>query len=164
MIDTRIPHFPGVTVGVDSYFWGKTVWPEGSAIFFNVVEGHASDWGVRPFPVRHFSRPSSSSPFKLDLTLALLLHFLPPSTSKFHLPPFPLHDAGRPSGAQNRIPRSRLYRRSFVLGAQRMAVLRLRDSNLQHLRFSRDSDTPEFVSRLDFFRVRRKGKFDSFFD
>lgn len=38
----------GVTVSVDSYFWGKWVWPEGAGIMFNVVEGHSSDWGVCP--------------------------------------------------------------------------------------------------------------------
>lgn len=36
---------------VDSYFWqkpeGSLFWPEGSSFFFNVVEGKASDWGVR---------------------------------------------------------------------------------------------------------------------
>lgn len=38
--------FTALTVGVDSYFWGRTLWPEGASILYNVVEGHASDWGV----------------------------------------------------------------------------------------------------------------------
>lgn len=36
-------------MGVDSYFWGRWVWPEGEAILFNVLQGHASDWGTSPW-------------------------------------------------------------------------------------------------------------------
>lgn len=35
---------------VDSYFWQRPfLWPEGDAIFFNVVEGHSAEWGVSPW-------------------------------------------------------------------------------------------------------------------
>ena len=37
-----------LTVGVDSLFWGKQLWPEGAAIWFNVIEGHSTEWGVSP--------------------------------------------------------------------------------------------------------------------
>lgn len=38
-----------VTVPLDSYFWQKFTWPEGSSVFFNVIQGHSSDWGVMPW-------------------------------------------------------------------------------------------------------------------
>ncbi|KAG0142628.1 hypothetical protein CROQUDRAFT_662343 [Cronartium quercuum f. sp. fusiforme G11] len=38
-----------VTVPLDSYFWQKLTWPEGASVYFNVIEGHASDWGVMPW-------------------------------------------------------------------------------------------------------------------
>lgn len=38
-----------LSVAVDSYFWQRAwLWPEGHAIFFNVVEGHSAAWGVSP--------------------------------------------------------------------------------------------------------------------
>lgn len=49
-----------LSISVDSYFWsfvardrlpglGRYVWPEVSALFFNVVEGRSSEWGVAPW-------------------------------------------------------------------------------------------------------------------
>ncbi|EGF98578.1 family 22 glycosyltransferase [Melampsora larici-populina 98AG31] len=38
-----------VTVPLDSYFWQKFTWPEGSSVFFNVIQGHSSDWGIMPW-------------------------------------------------------------------------------------------------------------------
>ncbi|KAG8808272.1 dolichyl-P-Man:Man(7)GlcNAc(2)-PP-dolichol alpha-1,6-mannosyltransferase [Serendipita sp. 401] len=38
-----------ITVSVDSYFWQKwPLWPEWQGIYFNVVEGKSSEWGVSP--------------------------------------------------------------------------------------------------------------------
>ncbi|KAG7191459.1 dolichyl-P-Man:Man(7)GlcNAc(2)-PP-dolichol alpha-1,6-mannosyltransferase [Scheffersomyces spartinae] len=34
---------------VDSYFWGYWVIPEFSAMYFNVLQGKSSEWGVEPF-------------------------------------------------------------------------------------------------------------------
>lgn len=36
------------SVLVDSYFWQYTVWPEGHAALFNIVQGHSAEWGVSP--------------------------------------------------------------------------------------------------------------------
>ncbi|KAM0786876.1 hypothetical protein ACM66B_002301 [Microbotryomycetes sp. NB124-2] len=38
-----------LSVAVDSIFWRRTIWPEGAAIMFNVVQGNASQWGKQPF-------------------------------------------------------------------------------------------------------------------
>ncbi|KAK4057442.1 alpha-1,6- mannosyltransferase [Microbotryomycetes sp. JL221] len=38
-----------LSVAVDSMFWNKTVWPEGSAVLFNVIKGQSTQWGVEPF-------------------------------------------------------------------------------------------------------------------
>ncbi|KAJ3555425.1 hypothetical protein NM688_g2582 [Phlebia brevispora] len=39
-----------LTVSVDSYFWQRyPLWPELYGLYFNVVQGKSSDWGVSPF-------------------------------------------------------------------------------------------------------------------
>ncbi|KAG8886848.1 dolichyl-P-Man:Man(7)GlcNAc(2)-PP-dolichol alpha-1,6-mannosyltransferase [Tulasnella sp. 332] len=38
------------TIIVDSYFWQQfPLWPEVATIYFNIVQGKSSDWGVSPF-------------------------------------------------------------------------------------------------------------------
>ncbi|KAK7466066.1 Dol-P-Man:Man(7)GlcNAc(2)-PP-Dol alpha-1,6-mannosyltransferase [Stygiomarasmius scandens] len=40
------------TTAVDTYMWGTfptPLWPEFSSIYFNIVEGKSSEWGVSPF-------------------------------------------------------------------------------------------------------------------
>ncbi|KAF5327333.1 hypothetical protein D9619_003978 [Psilocybe cf. subviscida] len=37
-----------LTLGADSYFWGETIWPEFSSVYFNVVQGQSSEWGTSP--------------------------------------------------------------------------------------------------------------------
>ncbi|CAH7690731.1 Alg9-like mannosyltransferase family-domain-containing protein [Phakopsora pachyrhizi] len=55
-----------LTVPIDSYFWQKLTWPEGSSVFFNVVQGNSKQWGVMPW---HFYFTSS-------LPKLLGLHYL----------------------------------------------------------------------------------------
>lgn len=39
-----------LSLAIDSYFWQQPyLWPEGAAIWFNVVEGHSAEWGVAPW-------------------------------------------------------------------------------------------------------------------
>ncbi|PIL35310.1 hypothetical protein GSI_02035 [Ganoderma sinense ZZ0214-1] len=39
-----------ITVLVDSYFWQQwPLWPELYGLYFNVIQGKSSDWGVEPF-------------------------------------------------------------------------------------------------------------------
>lgn len=46
-ISCRANSYTALTTAVDSAMWGRTLWPEGSAILFNVVQGHSAEWGVR---------------------------------------------------------------------------------------------------------------------
>ncbi|OCH94902.1 hypothetical protein OBBRIDRAFT_884451 [Obba rivulosa] len=41
-----------LTIGVDSYFWQQwPLWPEFYGLYFNVLQGKSSEWGVSPFHV-----------------------------------------------------------------------------------------------------------------
>lgn len=37
------------SVSIDSYFWGRWLWPEFEAFKFNIIEGSSVKWGVEPY-------------------------------------------------------------------------------------------------------------------
>ncbi|WFD36016.1 dolichyl-P-Man:Man7GlcNAc2-PP-dolichol alpha-1,6-mannosyltransferase [Malassezia cuniculi] len=75
-----------LTMSVDTYFWAPAenmplgpiykglVWPELSAVVFNVVDGHSSEWGISP-PLHYWTHeiPKLLS-FSLPLLFVGILH------------------------------------------------------------------------------------------
>ncbi|CAP30572.2 Protein CBG11382 [Caenorhabditis briggsae] len=37
------------SIPIDSYFWGRPVWPEGEVMFFNVIENRSHEYGTHPY-------------------------------------------------------------------------------------------------------------------
>eukprot|EP01147_Barroeca_monosierra_P010831 gene10831-2908_t len=115
-------------IAINSFFWGRLLWPEGEVLWFNAILNRSSDYGIEPFWWYFTSalpRCLSTRPYIYVIaTFVLLYSILPHKELRFILYVIPIFNLAAACGAtyviQKRIFKSaatfRVFNYLFVMG------------------------------------------------
>lgn len=121
-----------LTVSVDSYFWQRyPLWPELYGVYFNVVQGKSSDWGVSVFSPFVWYRSNHHGVFT-GLAVPRIFHSTPSQAADVFYSTLCRRCSVRPSDSLAFVACFAVHPPAQWAGTQRVALHRVCRAHIQH--------------------------------